>query len=234
MLLYESKSAWRQALLAAYLRRKFRQRFYSVRVSGFDGWQDWLEREDSYPLVLFGNHQTWWDGLLDFMLTRHHQMDSRLMMEAKNLRKFPFFQKCGVFGVDLDSARSRAEGLLHACRLLDGESSRRCLIIYPHGRLIPQWEKTPELQPGLAKILERVPQANAIPVFRQFTFGKHELPEVEIHIGTPLVRDDPRGTKELNDALHFAKEALNSRLSGNLDGFVHFLSHPVNRLRGET
>ncbi|MBK1859551.1 1-acyl-sn-glycerol-3-phosphate acyltransferase [Cerasicoccus arenae] len=227
----ESKSAWRSALLAAYLRWKYRQRFYSVRVGGFAGWQDWLASEAPYPLVFFGNHQSWWDGLLDFSLTRHFGMDNRLMMEAKNLAQFSFFQKCGVFGVDLDSARGRGAGLLHAVRLLQEPSTRRCLILYPQGRLVPDWEDVP-LQEGLEIILRKAPGVTALPVWRRLHLGKHELPEAEIEIGEPLSPGGGRTTAQLANALNATKMALETRLSVKNDKQIIYISKGINTLRG--
>lgn len=229
----ESKSPWRQALLAAYLRRKYRQRFYAVRVGGFEGWEDWLASTAPYPLVLFGNHQTWWDGLLDFSLTREFGMDQRLMMEARNLAQFPFFQKCGVFGVDLESARDRGEGLLHAVRILNEGGSRRCLIIYPQGRLVPDWESVP-LQPGLEAIFKRAPQATGLPVWRKIHHGKHELPEVEIQLGEPILPGTSPSLKDLDESLQKTREALILRLNEVNVIAEYTLSRCSKSLRGET
>lgn len=217
----ESKSAWRMSLLAAYLRWKYRQRFAHVRVGGFPGWQNWLASEAPYPLVLYGNHQTWWDGLLDFTLTRHFGMDSRLMMEAANLRKFAYFQQCGVFGVELDSARGRAAGLLHAVRLLQEKSSRRCLIIYPHGRLTKDWENAP-FQSGLETILARAPQATALPVWRMIHFGDQEKPFVEIEIGEPISAEKSPSSDILCEKLAETRNRLIARLNDdNIEEIVY-------------
>lgn len=218
----ESKSAWRMALLDAYLRWKYRQRFYQVRVGGFEGWQDWLRSTSPYPLVWFGNHQTWWDGLLDFSLTRHFGMDNRLMMEARNLRQFAFFQKCGVFGVELDSPRGRADGLLHAVRLLNDGAPRRCLILYPHGRLTHPWEDPP-FQPGLEAVLKRSSRATALPVWREMHFGAHELPTVDIQLGQPLPPEVMRDTPALHQALQDARNALITRLEDHNSEHIFYI-----------
>lgn len=207
-----------------------------MRVSGFDGWQDWLESNEPYPLVLFGNHETWWDGLLDFSLGEHFQMDSRLMMEEKNLRLYRFFQGCGCFGVDLESQRGRGESLLHAVRLLsEDDASRRCLILYPHGRLVPDWETPrPAFAGGLERVLARAPGATAVPVWRKLTFGKHELPEVDIHLGPPILADVPRDTAALSSALDSTRHMLHERLNRGTLGDVLYLSRRRSLLLGET
>lgn len=229
----ESKSAWRQALLDAYLRWKYRQRFYQVRVGGFPGWQEWLRSEAPYPLIWFGNHETWWDGLLDFSLTRRFGMDNRLMMEAKNLRQFPFFQKCGVFGVELDSPRGRADGLLHAVHLLKESSQRRCLILYPHGRLTQPWEDPP-FQPGLTAMLKRAPNATALPVWREMRFGAHELPTVEIQLGQVILPQTTLDDDALRLRLDQTRNALISRLKADDCKEVFYIYQRRKPLRGET
>ncbi len=186
-----------------------------------------------FPLVFFGNHQTWWDGLLDFSLTRSFGIDQRVMMEAKNLQRFPYFQKCGVFGVDLESARGRGQGLLHAVRLLSEESERRCLIIYPQGRLTADWDEAP-LQGGLEAILKRAPQATAIPVWRHFHHGKHELPEVEMQLGDPILPGQALSTADLGDALESVRLSLFLRLKKSEDKELFYISRRIKSLRGET
>ncbi len=170
---------------------------------------------------------------MDFSLTRRFQMDQRLMMDAQNLAKFSFFQRCGVFGVTLDSQRDRAEGLLHAVSLLREPSERRCLIIYPQGRLSADWEEAP-FEGGLEAILKRAPEATALPVWRHFHHGKHELPEVGIQLGAPIPGSEQPTTQVLENALNVTKMALFERLKSDAGGDALYLSKRVKALRGET
>jgi len=233
--LTEFKSPPRLWALRLFCRVKYFQRFYAVRVGGFAGWRDWLASDAPFPLVLFGNHETWWDGLLDFSLGERYGLDTRMMMEEKNLRRYCFFQGCGCFGVDLESRRGRGESLLHAVRLLREGAPRRCVILYPHGRLVHDWEQPkPRFEGGLERVLARAPEATALPVWRRFIFGKHELPEVEIQLGEPLVPRAARTSADLEAALEATAARLADRLRSADETGVEYLARRRLFLLGET
>ncbi|HKK69521.1 MAG TPA: lysophospholipid acyltransferase family protein, partial [Bacteroidales bacterium] len=156
-------------------------------ASGFD--QTWTQQNQP-PVIFYGNHQTWWDGFFYVHLLWHYGFEYAIMMEEKNLKRFRFFQKTGVFGVDLDSRLDRGKGVLYAVDWLrkQGPARRRALVIYPHGRLVPEWEPLPDFQPGLARIVQRVENVLAIPVLTRIHYGQHPLPNVDMIIGEPVCR----------------------------------------------
>lgn len=173
---------WGSWLFTRYLNRLFRRSFHVIR---FSGEYSLLESEEAFPLILYSNHQTWWDGLLEWPVITHFRLNHLLMMEEKNLRRFPFFRRVGVFGVDLDSRSGRSAGLLYAIRGLRDGTPRRTLILYPQGQLLPAHEGWRSFQPGLEKILQAVPRARAIPVAKHLRMGRFPKPEVILHFGPP-------------------------------------------------
>jgi len=197
-------------LLQRYIAYRARRTFHSIRLSG--SW-DLLETSNSYPLVLYGNHHTWWDGFLDLMIARRFELDYYVMMDAAQLLQFPFFRKCGVFGIDLTTGSGRSAGLLHAIRLLKaGAETRRSLFIYPHGRLQPSESgPIPAFQSGLSTLLKKAAPVTPIPVYHWFRFGKHPLAEVFIHLGSPVPANRHGDDSQLVRALENARDLVQQK-----------------------
>lgn len=170
-------------VFSLYLRRLFRKSFHRIRLTGhFQA----LQEQETYPVILYSNHQSWWDGLLEWRLVEFFGGDLRLMMAAQNLRQFPFFRRVGVFGVDLEDPRDRVRGLLHCVRLLKQENLRRTLVLFPQGELRPAHEPFLPFQGGLETLLRKSPQAKAFPVGKIIRPGRFQHPEVLLRIGEPL------------------------------------------------
>lgn len=206
------------ALLIFYLRRLFRRHFRGIYVAGVEGAQAFLDETEHYPLIFFSNHQTWWDGFFELPLIRQFRLFPFLMMEEKNLRRLQFFRNTGVFGVDLESPRERARGLLYATRVLRGmpEGQRRALFLYPHGRIVSPHEDWPPFLGGLEVLLRKSPAVAAVPVYKRILYGNTPLPEVSLYVGEPLRRDAQPGTQDFEQALRATGEAQ-ARFLGHAD-----------------
>lgn len=192
------------ALLKWYTKRLFTKHFKQIVLRGKKGFDAHWRDKSGPPVIFYGNHQTWWDGFFYVHLLWHYGFDYAIMMEEKNLRKFRFFQRTGVFGVDLESRVGRGRGALYAVDWLKGrgQRGRRALVMYPHGRLVPEHEPLPDFQPGLSKIVERVAGVLAIPIFTKIHFTQHPLPNVDLLVGETVVADGGNIKDELAAALH--------------------------------
>lgn len=185
-------------------------------------WED----PSSYPLILFSNHESWWDGLLEISLFTRFRLDYRVMMDAANLNTFWFFKYTGVFGVDRSSPKGRSAGLLAATRLLrDGSGKRRTLVIYPHGRLTEPYEPWPPFEPGLAAFARTVPEVTYLPLVKAVVWREKPRPEVFLQSGAPLtgraVREDSGCLeKALRDSRDQLVEALRTREADRWDRFA--------------
>ena len=207
-----------QRVFDRYVLGLLRRRFHAVRLCG-----EWgaLKREETYPLVLYANHESWWDGFLLLPLTIKFGQNYRLMMEEINLRRYWFFRKAGVFGVDLESAAGRSASLLHAARLLREPVVRRTLILFPQGRLCSPYESFPVFRDGVSA-LARLAGGGAMPVGIRIVHGRYPRPEAFLEAG-PVLRASSAPDKEaLHAALRAALERLERRhaesdLTGALD-----------------
>lgn len=189
-------SAWRLRLLRLYLRNRFRACFHSVRLEMAQPW-----REPDTPLVLYGNHHSWWDGLLEVEVFHRLQLDFRVMMEERQLRQFPFFRRTGAFGIDVDTAGGRQAGLLYAARFLRGKGkAARALLLFPEGKLHPSSEGISPFFGGLAGLARLVPNATFYPLAKHIQQYRHPRPEVIIRMGVPL-RQSPSIADDFVQAL---------------------------------
>lgn len=165
-----------------------------------------------------------------------YRIEYYVMMEAANLEKFPFFQRVGVFGVDLENRADRASALLYAARLLKKNlsRSRRGLLIYPHGRLIDPLESWPVFQPGLESLVRLQPSGRVFPVYIHIRMGKYPLPEVFLRVGKPVSSKIPN-LEELQDRLEETRDELVGELVKNgLPENAVYLQTPKKHFRGQT
>ncbi|MEM8549890.1 MAG: lysophospholipid acyltransferase family protein [Verrucomicrobiota bacterium] len=199
-----------QALMAAYFRR--------IYLSGYEGFSQELSTQaKAGPVIFYGNHPSWWDGFLDYILARHYGLCPWIMMEQVNLRRYPLFQYAGVFGVDNTTSRGKAVSLLHAQRLLE-QGPGNTLIIYPHGRLVPAYEPWPEFLPGVGHLLKRVPGLLAFPVHRRLHIRDHARPEAWLEVGPPL--SEGATNDDLESGLLQAADAQRDKLLGDANWLV--------------
>ena len=135
----------------------------------------------------------------------------------------------------MESPVDRGRGALYAIDWLrrQGGHRRRALVIYPHGRLVPEHEPLPDFKPGLSKIMQRVEAAWAIPIFTRIHYGNHPLPDVDLMVG------DPVGSSERIDDSIFEEKLLS--IHGNLSGYfrcnslytLNFIWENTKKMRGE-
>lgn len=225
MILKAEKDRARTWLLFRYARWLMRRRFFSVRL-----YADLavFQEAETFPLLLFGNHSYWWDGLMETLLFDRLQLDYYIMMEEKNLRKFSYFRKTGVFGVDLESRRGRSEALLHAARLLRSGGRRRTLVLYPHGRLVEDYAEWPSFEGGLAGLLRLIESAKARPLAKKIHSGRYPKPEAALRIGPEA------GANEVEDSLRFHYEKLLADLAVDEPTDRLWLVPPPRRWQGKT
>jgi chlorobactene lauroyltransferase len=197
-----------QRVFNRYVTGLLRRRFHSVRLCGET---EALDREEAYPLILYTNHETWWDGFLLLPLTIKFGQNYRLMMEEKNLRRYWFFRKAGVFGVDLDSGAGRSASLLHAARLLREPVVRRTLILFPQGRLCSPYEPFPEFRDGVSALARLAGGGGAVPVGIRIVQGRYPRPEAFLEAGPILPASTVPDNSTLRAALQAALERLEER-----------------------
>lgn len=206
---------WGEQMVFRYGKRRMKRHFNGLWLTGHNPLEERLAQLDPVtPLIFFSNHQSWWDGFLEIPLMERYRTDHRLMMEERNLARFPFFRHAGIFGVDLDSPQGRGAGLLYAARHLrkTGGKHRPALFIYPHGRIVPEYEPWPPFMAGVEGVLRLCPVALAVPVVKRFTFSHEPGADVFIDLGPPLEPGQLRERSDLQRALETLKDKQAARL----------------------
>ncbi len=106
------------------------------------------------PVLLICNHQSWWDGILIFIL--HQKIWKRpffAMMLFPELKKRKFLRFIGAFSIRKNH-KSIFESLNYTIELLEKPNS---VLVFPQGRLESQFVAPLHLERGIDYIIEHLP-----------------------------------------------------------------------------
>ncbi len=176
------RSAAFTAWFAGHARGRIHRSFGRVFVRGLARARDIVKRA---PILVVSNHTSWWDPLVLLHASAHLLgTEGHAMMDAKNLRRLPFFSLVGAFGVDLDEPSDGAAAVRHAARLLDRPG--RMVWIFPQGDERPITERPLGFRGGAAQIARVARSAVTIPVAIRYEHAAEELPRLHLSFGPPL------------------------------------------------
>lgn len=137
------------------------------------------------PLVVYGNHSSWWDPMLIVLLGdlllghRNHYAP----IDSRALERYPILKKLGIFPVEMASPRGAAQFLRTAEAVL---RSNGVLWLTPQGRFADPREFPLAFKPGLTALAQRMPEVPLIPLAVEYTFWDERLPECLLHFGEAL------------------------------------------------
>ena len=161
-----------------YSRRYLRHHFNSLRVSDAD-----LSKENfGRPLVVYSNHASWWDPLVGLMLSRQLLPGKSVFapMDADALKRYGFFKRLGMFGVDQDQRRGGVQFLRQARAIL--QSSDNVLWLTPQSRFADARER-PRFKPGIGHLPGLAREISFLPVAIEYVFWEERLPEILVRVG---------------------------------------------------
>ena len=180
-------------------KRYFRKHFRSVMVQRLQ-----LLREAGGPLIVYGNHSSWWDPLLLILMAQTALPGQRhyAPMDAAALERYPIFRRLGIFPVEMTSARGAAMFLRTSMAVL---RSGGVLWMTPQGRFADPRSWPLGFKPGLGALATKMPEVPLLPMAVEYTFWDERLPEALVRFGEPLhvSQGAPAGeaTGELEKAL---------------------------------
>ena len=211
-------------LFLVYTKRLLRSHFHGVHLRGAEQMQA-IDR--SLPLILFGNHSCWWDGLLDFYLCRtSFDLDPYLMMEEEQLRRYRFFTRLGAFSVNRASPRESYESVQYAISLFD--KPNRALILYPQGVMTANDARPLRFSSGIGRIAAGLGKAQLVPLAHRYEFIREQRPEAFVSVGAPLVAEAVRNPKHLtSEAEAVGANLLESLRSAIASGDSHEFTRVV-------
>ncbi len=180
------------------VRRYFRRHFRAVLAQHAD-----RLRDARGPLIVYGNHSSWWDPMLIVLLGEKLLPDRNhyAPIDANALKRYPILRKLGIFPVEMGSPRGAAQFLRTAEAIL---RSGGVLWLTPQGRFADAREFPLAFKPGLAALALRLPDVPLIPLAVEYTFWDERLPETLMHVGKPLQISSETTTAEVTQTLESA------------------------------
>lgn len=184
-------------------------RFYAFRYKGAE---NYFDRDQNVPVILFAPHSNWWDGIVFYNIThRIFHKEIRLMVEELN--RFPLLRRGGAYSVNKKSPQSAMKALKYSVDVVG--DLRNILCIFPQGIIRPPHYRPIEFQTGLAYIaqnaVKRYGKVHLIPLAVDYTFFRDNRPEVIVEFGEriELSRETmPYDRKELTHMLEKSMEKV--------------------------
>lgn len=225
-----------KAFWGRYFERSVRRSFHSVLIDGEGGIRGWTPNADrrmTEPLILYATHHSWWDAALSIVLSlRTFHLDAYGMMEHKQLAKYRFFRKIGMFSVVREDPRSALRSIQHAAGLLRGTG--RALWMFPQGELVQQDVRPIECDPGLGILTKMTGTAWLAPVAFRYELVREQRPDVFIRIGEPK-RVEWSESMNVAQVMNDAQERLNNLAdSVRTDALSHHVGSYRAIYRGTT
>ena len=206
-MLEAKKTVWFEKVFAVYNRNLIKRRFHSLQVSGLDFLRD---KNAEIPFIVYGNHSSWWDGLVAFEIFRQAKLDAFFMMEERQLKNLFLFQRLGAFSIVRENGREAVKSINYSAELL--KKSSRTLLIFPQAKIVSNDARPIKFYNGLSRIIEKIGKVYAIPLAMRIEFLGEFKPQIFVNIGLPeLIK---------TDEVFIAKEKTNmfaERLTTNLD-----------------
>ncbi|UQA61882.1 lysophospholipid acyltransferase family protein [Polyangium aurulentum] len=223
------KTRWFNAWFSGHARSRIHGTFGEVRIRGLDRAR---ALAGEAPLLVVSNHTSWWDPLVAMHVSTHLlSTDGYALMDAKNLRRLPFFALVGGFGVDLDRPEDGASAMRYAARLLDRPG--RLVWVYPQGKERPITARPLGFRPGSAEIARVARKARTLPAGLRYEFGGTERPTLWLSFGEPMPaeRDTTRGREAQEAAVTDELERIERAVRGEDDqGFACVYRTPPSRV----
>lgn len=200
-------------LLALYFTRLLRRRFSRVLVRHPERLAPWQDGRATRPLILAVNHSSWWDAVLPIVIScgvmRH---DAYGMMEERQLARYRFFTRAGMFSVDRDNARAALASLEYAAALLRGTG--RVLWMFPQGKIVPNDVRPIVCESGIGRLVGMIGECCVIPVAFRYEVGREELPVACINVGKAIgfPEDEPGTITERTAAITVLLECQADKL----------------------
>lgn len=212
-------------VFAWYTRRLLSKKFFAVRITE-SGLETLRTFADNGPGVVIMNHASWWDPLIGFHLARTLTPNHAALapMQLDQLKKFAFFRKVGVFGLDPDAPRA-LRAMSDYLRDRWNANPRTILWITPQGELTDV-RASLKLRPGAAACAALRADVSCAALAIELGFWNEQRPELFLHAVplSPERRSISSWNRAMTDSLAAAQRQLAQRVIAR-DGsaFVNLL-----------
>ena len=125
---YIHKKFWTW-IFSRILKKRF-NKFTRIGINNLNEWENKINK--STPLILAGNHSSWYDAVLPVVISfSDYKFDAYAMMEDLQIIKYKFFSKIGCFSINLKNSKSAAISLRYTINLLNNKK-RVLSVSYTH------------------------------------------------------------------------------------------------------
>ncbi len=223
-------AAWFQGGFHVFLRSFLKRHFHSVAIERGSRCDRSLDLQVDAPLIVYGNHPSWWDPLIA------HFLNSALFpsrqfyapIDAEALEQYRVFGKLGFYGVQLNSTSGAAAFLKNSVAILN--HGRTAVWMTPEGRFADVRDHTAPLMPGLAHLCNKLEHGWILPIALEYAFWEERLPECLVKMGEPISLadhhhlDKPRWSELLTSHLRAAQADLSQQvINRSVEPFDHLL-----------
>jgi 1-acyl-sn-glycerol-3-phosphate acyltransferase len=195
MITAQHSPIWKK-MLGWYFFKRLKKAFFRGYIRGeinvFDAIEE--QKKEYIPIVFYCTHFSWWDAIITIVLSlKTFQLHAIGMMEERQLKRYGFFRKIGMFSVQGDNPLSSLRSLQYASDEL--RKNAQALWMFPQGTLRNQELMPLNLQPGLSILLKKSKKLLLVPIAIQYYFLREEQPECFISIGAGTVMEWNDSTK---------------------------------------
>ena len=176
--------AWFQNGFHRFLRPFLKRHFHAVAVDRQS--REEIGSDANEPLIIYGNHPSWWDPLIAHFLNRSLFPDRQFHapIDADALEQYSALGKLGFYGVRMDTTSGATAFLKQTTAILDG--GRTTVWMTPEGRFADARDHEAELMPGLAHICSKMHHGAVLPLALEYVFWDERLPVCLAKFGTPI------------------------------------------------
>lgn len=122
--------------------------FHKIEYQG----EEWVE--NGLPTLMLSNHFSWWDGFIQYRLSRKiFGRKLHVMMLEEQLRKNMILNQCGCFSVKKNS-RTIIQTLNYCKEILNEPSNM--LLIFPQGQIQSMHTDRVKFEAGLGYLLKHI------------------------------------------------------------------------------
>lgn len=192
------------------VRRYLRRHFHGVRLNGASNLLP-----NTGPLIIYGNHSSWWDPMVSIHLAAELMPSRRhyAPMDQQSLSRYAILRKVGIFPVERNTLRGAAQFLRTGTAILN---SGGVLWVTPQGRFVDAQVRPLEFKPGLATLAVRTSSSlghcTVQPLAIEYPFWDERLPEVLLNFGKPLHVSAGETAEQLDSRLIAALEDTMNQL----------------------
>ena len=207
-------SLWLQNGFHRFLRSFLKRHFHAIGLDRNSSCADSIDSDK--PLIVYGNHPSWWDPLLAHFLNRtlFPKRQFYAPIDADALEQYPVFAKLGFYGVRMHRASGAGAFLKQSLAIL--AAGNTAIWMTPEGRFADARDRTATLMPGLAHLCSRLTEGCVLPIALEYVFWEERLPVCLITLGKPLLIEHRQelSKKQWSELLEAELRAAQDRLCG--------------------